>query len=55
MSKQCKCPMCNSNALKDTDMSVPSTFYTCPVCGRIELQLPLDINIDKSDRSHVVL
>ena len=55
MSEQCKCPMCNSNALKDTDMSVPSTFYTCPVCGRIELQLPLDINIDEIpfNRNHL--
>lgn len=55
MSKQCKCPMCNSNAWLDVDISAASKFYSCPVCGRIDLQMNLDTRIDEVqfDRNHL--
>ena len=55
MSEPCKCPICNSNAWLDIDISAASKFYSCPVCGRIDLQMNLDPSIDEVqfDRNHL--
>ena len=51
--ENCKCILCGSEAQKQTDPATATVFYECPVCGRFEIQLPLDAPEVDLDYNHL--
>ena len=51
--ENCKCILCGSEAQKQTDPATVTVFYACPVCGRFEIQLPLDAPEVDFDFNHL--
>ena len=44
MEKKINCPICNNETLSYPDYDKNTVFYTCPVCGRFELDVFHKIN-----------
>ena len=44
--KPCKCIVCGTKAFSQQDYNCMASFYDCPVCGRYELILNLQVQND---------
>lgn len=44
MTKEVKCPICNTDAVAQADYDRNLIFYTCPICGRFQLDAFKQIN-----------
>ncbi len=48
MSQNGKCPICGTLAIKEPDYDSNSIFWSCPICGRFELDSKLLRTIDRN-------
>lgn len=51
--ENCNCILCDTEAQKQADPASATVFYECPVCGRFEIQLPLDAPEADFDFNHL--